>query len=87
MNVNMIRQSRIVAVLGMEGAEGVKAASEADMIELRLDLVAESSGPGMHRLPRGWRTHPDQLAGRGSVGVFREGLPAARTQDDRRFSP
>ena len=37
----MIRQSRIVAVLGMEGAEGVKAASEADMIELRLDLVNE----------------------------------------------
>ena len=37
----MIRQSRIVAVLGMEGAEGVKAASEADMIELRLDLVKE----------------------------------------------
>ncbi len=41
MNGNMIRQSRIVAVLGMEGAEGVKAASEADMIELRLDLVNE----------------------------------------------
>jgi len=41
MNGNMIRQSRIVAVLGMEGAEGVKAASEADMIELRLDLVKE----------------------------------------------
>jgi len=41
MNCNMIRQSRIVAVLGMEGAEGVKAASEADMIELRLDLVNE----------------------------------------------
>jgi 3-dehydroquinate dehydratase-1 len=37
----MIRQSLIVAVLGMEGAEGVKAASEADMIELRLDLVNE----------------------------------------------
>jgi len=37
----MIRQSRIVAVLGMEGDEGVKAASEADMIELRLDLVNE----------------------------------------------
>jgi len=37
----MIRQSRIVAVLGMEGEEGVKAASEADMIELRLDLVNE----------------------------------------------
>ena len=41
MNSNIIRQSRIVAVLGMEGAEGVKAASEADMIELRLDLVNE----------------------------------------------
>ena len=41
MNGSMIRQSRIVAVLGMEGAEGVKAASEADMIELRLDLVNE----------------------------------------------
>ena len=41
MNGNMIRQSRIVAVLGAEGAEGVKAASEADMIELRLDLVNE----------------------------------------------
>jgi len=41
MNGNIIRQSRIVAVLGMEGAEGVKAASEADMIELRLDLVKE----------------------------------------------
>ena len=41
MNVNMIRQSCIVAVLGMEGAEGLKAASEADMIELRLDLVNE----------------------------------------------
>lgn len=41
MNGNMIRQSLIVAVLGMEGAEGVKAASEADMIELRLDLVNE----------------------------------------------
>ncbi len=41
MNGKMIRQSRIVAVLGMEGAEGVKAASEADMIELRLDLVNE----------------------------------------------
>jgi 3-dehydroquinate dehydratase I len=36
-----IRQSRIVAVLGAEGAEGVKATSEADMIELRLDLVNE----------------------------------------------
>ena len=41
MNVNMIRQSRIVAVLGAEGAHGVTAASEADMIELRLDLVNE----------------------------------------------
>ena len=41
MNGNMISQSRIVAVLGAEGAEGVKAASEADMIELRLDLVNE----------------------------------------------
>ena len=41
MNVNMIRQSRIVAVLGAEGAQGVTAASEADMIELRLDLVNE----------------------------------------------
>ena len=41
MNGNMIRQSLIVAVLGMEGAEGLKAASEADMIELRLDLVNE----------------------------------------------
>jgi 3-dehydroquinate dehydratase-1 len=39
MNGNMIRQSRIVAVLGAEGAQGVTAASEADMIELRLDLV------------------------------------------------
>lgn len=41
MNGNMIRQSRIVAVLGAEGAQGVTAASEADMIELRLDLVKE----------------------------------------------
>ena len=41
MNGNMIRQSRIVAVLGAEGAQGVTAASEADMIELRLDLVNE----------------------------------------------
>jgi 3-dehydroquinate dehydratase-1 len=41
MNGNMIWKSRIVAVLGTEGAEGVKAASEADMIELRLDLVRE----------------------------------------------
>ncbi len=37
----MIWKARIVAVLGMEGAEGLKAASEADMIELRLDLVDE----------------------------------------------
>ena len=41
MNGNMIWKSRIVAVLGTEGAKGVKAASEADMIELRLDLVDE----------------------------------------------
>ena len=41
MNSKMIWKARIVAVLGMEGAKGVKAASEADMIELRLDLVDE----------------------------------------------
>ena len=46
MNGNMIRQSRIVAVLGAEGAQGVTAASEADMIELRLDLVNEPSSEG-----------------------------------------
>lgn len=41
MNGNMIPKSSIVAVLGMEGAQGVPAAGEADMIELRLDLVSE----------------------------------------------
>jgi 3-dehydroquinate dehydratase-1 len=41
MNGNMIRKSHIVAVLGAEGAQGVPAAGEADMIELRMDLVNE----------------------------------------------
>ena len=41
MNPDMIQKSRIVAVLGEEAAEGVSAAGEADMIELRLDLVKD----------------------------------------------
>ena len=41
MNSDMIKKSRIVAVLGEEAAQGVSAAGEADMIELRLDLVKD----------------------------------------------
>lgn len=41
MNSDTIKKSRIVAVLGEEAAEGVSAAGEADMIELRLDLVKD----------------------------------------------
>ena len=41
MNSDMIQKSRIVAVLGEEAAQGVSAAGEADMIELRLDLVKD----------------------------------------------
>jgi 3-dehydroquinate dehydratase-1 len=41
MNSDTIKKSRIVAVLGEEAAEGVPAAGEADMIELRLDLVKD----------------------------------------------
>lgn len=41
MNSDTIKKSRIVAVLGEEGAEGVSDAGEADMIELRLDLVKD----------------------------------------------
>ena len=41
MNSGMIKKSRIVAVLGEEAAQGVSAAGEADMIELRLDLVKD----------------------------------------------
>jgi 3-dehydroquinate dehydratase-1 len=40
-NSDMIKKSRIVAVLGEEAAQGVSAAGEADMIELRLDLVKD----------------------------------------------
>jgi len=41
MKSDIIQKSRIVAVLGEEAAEGVSAAGEADMIELRLDLVKD----------------------------------------------
>lgn len=41
MKSDMIQKSRIVAVLGEEGAQGVSASGEADMIELRLDLVKD----------------------------------------------
>ena len=41
MNSGMIKKLRIVAVLGEEAAQGVSAAGEADMIELRLDLVKD----------------------------------------------
>ena len=41
MNSGIIKKSRIVAVLGEEAAQGVSAAGEADMIELRLDLVKD----------------------------------------------
>ena len=37
----MIKESCIVAVLGEEVIEGLAAAAEADMIELRLDLIRE----------------------------------------------
>jgi len=41
MKSDMIQKSRIVAVLGEEAAQGVSAAGEADMVELRLDLVKD----------------------------------------------
>ncbi len=36
----MISKPRTVAVLGKDAAEGVLAASDSDMVELRLDLIA-----------------------------------------------
>ncbi len=39
-NESMNHKSRIVAVLGKDAEKDVKATSEADMIELRLDLLA-----------------------------------------------
>jgi 3-dehydroquinate dehydratase I len=39
-NENVFHKSRIVAVLGKDAKEDVQAAGEADMIELRLDLLA-----------------------------------------------
>ena len=37
----VMKRSQIVAVLGERAADDLKAASDADMIELRLDLATE----------------------------------------------